>query len=108
MANRFNKEFMESDMYPSASFTGKIVEDIDMSKNGVYNIRAKGKLMIHGMEQDRIIKAIITRKNGVITLESDMTIELGDHDIQIPRAFFQTIASEIQVSTHASLSLKEP
>src|SRR6478735_5467738 len=40
----FNENYLESDKYPEASFKGKIIEDIDLDKDGVYEVRAKGEL----------------------------------------------------------------
>jgi len=55
----FNENYLESDKYPEASFKGKIIEDIDLDKDGEYEVRAKGELTIHGIMQERIIKANI-------------------------------------------------
>ncbi len=47
---------MESQASPYAISIGKIIEKIDFPKDGKYTSRAKGKLTIHGVEQERIIK----------------------------------------------------
>jgi polyisoprenoid-binding protein YceI len=52
----FNENYLETDKFPFASFEGKIIEDIDLSIDGTYNIRAKGNLTVHGITQERIIK----------------------------------------------------
>src|SRR3954468_13445099 len=51
----FNENYMQTEQYPEASFKGKIIEDIDLSKEGTYTIRTKGMLNIHGVEKERII-----------------------------------------------------
>ena len=51
---------METDKYPNASFSGKIIEKIDFDSMGNYSIRAKGDLNIHGVKQERIIKCKFT------------------------------------------------
>jgi hypothetical protein len=40
----FNENYMESAKYTDAKFEGKIIEDVDCSKDGVYPVRAKGRL----------------------------------------------------------------
>src|SRR5688572_20362947 len=40
----FNENYMETEVFPQASFTGKIIEDTDITKDGEHIIRAKGKL----------------------------------------------------------------
>lgn len=93
----FNENYMESVKYPTCTFTGKIIEDIDYTADGTYNVRAKGKLAVHGVEQERIIKATMQIKKGVISVSSDFTVPLADHNITIPKIVNQKIAEEIFV-----------
>lgn len=103
----FNEKYMESDKYPTASFSGKIIEPIDFSIDRSYDVRAKGELEIHGQQQTRIIKAKVTIENGVIAIESNFLVPLADHNISIPAIVSQKIATEIEVDFKASLSLQE-
>src|SRR5688572_8583019 len=48
----FNENYLESDKYPEASFSGKIIEPVDFTKPGKTSVRAKGILRIHGVEQE--------------------------------------------------------
>jgi polyisoprenoid-binding protein YceI len=97
----FNENYLESEKYPKSSFSGKIIEKIDFSKDGEYVLRAKGKLNIHGVEQERIIRSAVTVKNGVVAIRSDFTVLLQDHNITIPRVVHQKIAEEISVRIDA-------
>lgn len=99
----FNENYMESNIFPEATFTGKIIEDVDLSKDGIYGIRAKGKLKIHGVEKERIIKALVTVKNGNIDIRSTFTVLLSDHNIKIPRVVSEKLAPEINVTLSADL-----
>lgn len=99
----FNENYMESSLFPEASFRGKVIEDIDYTKDGIYTVRAKGKLSIHGIEKERIIKSQITIKSGTMKIKSDFSVSLSDHDIKIPRVVSEKLAQEIQVSITADL-----
>ncbi|MFX8934000.1 hypothetical protein ABTN02_20340, partial [Acinetobacter baumannii] len=46
MQEHFNENYMESNLFPKASFNGKIdnIKDIDFSKNGVYQASVSGEL----------------------------------------------------------------
>lgn len=99
----FNENYMESSVFPEASYSGKIIEDVDLTKNGSYVIRAKGKLRIHGIEQERIIKSTITSNNGVLSIKSDFVVLLADHNIKIPKVVNNKLAPEINVSVNATL-----
>jgi len=98
----FNENYMESDKYPYASFSGKIIEDIDLSVDGNYEIRAKGDLTIHNVSQERIIKSNVTVKNHILTVTSGFTVLLSDHNIPIPKVVYQKLANEIKVEVNAT------
>lgn len=99
----FNENYMESRKFPKATFQGKIIEKIDFQKNGVYTVRAKGKLTIHGVEQERIIKSRLEVRDQKVFVKSAFTVPLADHDIAIPRVVHQKIAEEIAVTVDALL-----
>ncbi len=99
----FNENYMQTEQFPEASFKGKIIEDIDFSRNGTYSVRAKGMLNIHGVEQERIIKSDLTIKNGDISIKSNFTVLLSDHNIPIPKVVYQKLANEIKVEIATNL-----
>jgi polyisoprenoid-binding protein YceI len=100
----FNENYMESDKFPYADFEGKLIEDVDYSKPGTYNVRAKGKLTIHGVVQERIIKVDLKIKEKTISARSNFTVLLADHNITIPKVVHEKLASEIKVEVKAELS----
>jgi hypothetical protein len=102
----FNENYMEEKAFPESKFEGKIIEQIDFSQDGNYSIRAKGKLNIHGVEQERIIKVQLRISKGVIYANSVFTILLQDHDITIPKVVFQKISEEIKVTVDAEFARK--
>ena len=99
----FNESYMESNLFPEASFSGKIIEDLDFTKDGTHAVRAKGKLIIHGVAKERIIKAQVTVKSGMMYIESDFVVPLADHNIKVPRVVSEKLAHDISVSMKASL-----
>lgn len=99
----FNDNYMEVSLYPRATFAGKIIEQIDFDRDSTYMVRAKGDLEIHGQKQSRIIRSRLTIRNKSLSIESDFTVPLSDHNISIPKIVNQKIASEIEVSFRATL-----
>lgn len=99
----FNENYMETPRYPQASYAGRIIEDIDFSQDGEYNVRAKGKLKIHGMEQERIVNVHAIVRNKHINIECDFIVPLADHNIKVPRLVYDKLATEINVSVSAIL-----
>jgi hypothetical protein len=99
----FNENYLESDKYPQATFEGKIIENIDLRRDGLYNVRAKGNLFIHGVLQERIIKCNLTIKNGLVSVKSNFIVLLSDHNINIPKILDQKLASDIKVEVTTDL-----
>ena len=99
----FNEKYMESEKFPKASFSGKLIEQIDFTKNGTYEVRAKGDLDIHGVKQTRIIRGKLIINNGTLLVESQFLIPLSDHNISIPTIVSQKIATEIRIDFMASM-----
>ncbi len=102
----FTENYIESKKYPKATFSGRIIEEDDFTKDGIYTLRAKGKLNIHGVERERIIKGDLTVKKGVIQVKSNFTVQLADHGIKIPRIVYEKLASEIKVTITADFTLQ--
>lgn len=102
----FNENYLESNKYETANFTGHIVEEDDFTKDGSYNLRAKGKFTVHGVSQERILQGDLLVKNGVISLNCTFTVALAEHDIKIPRIVHEKLASEIKVELHAEFVKK--
>ena len=100
----FNEKYMESEKFPRARFSGKIIEPIDITVDGSYDVRAKGELEIHGQKQTRIIKSKLTVDNGVVDIQAHFFVPLSDHNISIPTIVSQKIATEIEVEFRATLS----
>ena len=96
----FHENYAESEKYPEASFKGKIIEEYDLSKDGTYQVRAKGMLTIHGIAQERIIKSDVTVKNNKIHITSKFTVLLSDHNIPIPIVVYKKLANEIKVEAN--------
>ena len=96
---------MESSRYPEASFTGKIIESVDLTKPGTYHVRAKGQLRIHGKSQERIIKTELISTGTEVIAKTQFIVPLMDHQIEVPKIVYQKIAQEINVNVKATLTL---
>ncbi|MBK8367433.1 MAG: YceI family protein [Bacteroidetes bacterium] len=102
----FRENYMETTKYKAATFKGKIIEDIDFTKNGTYTVRAKGTFNIHGTEKEKIVKTKITIKDKEILVETSFEVPLDDHNIKIQKVVNQKIASIIMVEVKVNLKPK--
>lgn len=101
----FNENYMESNRFPKAVFSGKILDAADPEKTE-QTLRAKGKLSIHGIDKERIISITLKKQGNRLQISSDFNVPLADHGIEIPRIVHQKIAETIQVRMTAQCSLK--
>ena len=107
MQEHFNENYMESDKYPNAEFTGTIENMPNLSKDGVYNVNVKGKFTVHGVSKDRTIPSTLTVKGGKITGYSKFMVKCVDHDIEIPKIVLAKIAESIEVTVNCEFLPKE-
>jgi polyisoprenoid-binding protein YceI len=99
----FNENYIESDKFPEASFDGKIIEDVDLTKEGTYTVRAKGNFSIHGVSQERIIKSDVVVKDGKINIHSAFSVLLSDYNIPIPKVVKDKLSEDIKVDVTTTL-----
>jgi polyisoprenoid-binding protein YceI len=102
----FRENYMETERYPKATFKGKIIEDVDFTKNGTSTVRAKGVFNIHGTEKEKIVKVKISVKDKEMFVDTNFEVPLEDHNIKIPKVVNQKIASIILVEVKATLKPK--
>lgn len=102
----FFENYLEAHRFPKSSFKGKLIDPVDPSVPGTYEIRAKGWLDIHGVSQERIIKITLQVNKQQIQFKSAFVVLLADHQISIPRIVYQKIAEEIKVSVSGSLQAR--
>lgn len=93
----FNENYMESRTWPKANFAGRIIDEMDFSTPGTRSVRAKGTLMIHGLEKERIIPCTVVVSAEGARVTARFEVALDDHAIRIPRIVHQKIAPLIQV-----------
>lgn len=99
----FNENYLESKIYPNATFAGKIIEDVDLTASGTYDVRVKGKLNIHGVERERIMRVQIVSDGEALHINGTFEVVLEEHNIRIPRIVYQKIAEVINVDVSAEL-----
>lgn len=98
------EKYVEGEKFPSATFTGKIIEDIDFTVPGTYTARAKGIFSLHGVEREVIITGNIVSKGKEFTINSKFTIPLADHDMKLSKGSALVIARVVDVQLQSTLS----
>ena len=97
MQEHFNENYLESDIYPTSTFSGKVV----VSKNDTATVQ--GDLTIHGKTNKiKVIGSMIYNK-GSIFISAAFSVMLEDYDIKIPKIVMYKIAEEIDVIVNIEL-----
>ncbi|MCW5923274.1 MAG: YceI family protein [Saprospiraceae bacterium] len=106
MQEHFNENYMESSKYPNATFKGEItnLSEIDLSKDGTYKAKVKGKMNIHNVEKDMETAGTIKVSGNAITLHSEFLVKCSDHNIKIEAGKVANIANDIKVTVDATLN----
>ena len=100
MQEHFNENYVESDKFPKASFKGTVtdIKSVDIKKNGVYPVKVKGMLTLHGETKEVNADGTLTVKDGNISEgKSQFTILLEDYKIEIPSVVKDKISKEVKI-----------
>ena len=83
MQTHFNEEYVESEKYPRASFTGTIqnIKSIDLTKDGKYTAKVVGTLTMHGVTKPVQTSATLHISKGKIAATATMSINMSDFKI---------------------------
>lgn len=101
METHFNENYLESEKYPKATFTGKITNpsSIDFSKKGSYDVTVEGDLTIHGISKKLAVKGSIEVVDGGINATSEFPLVPEDYNVTIPAVVRNNISKTIDVTT---------
>src|SRR5688500_3464136 len=84
MQVHFNEKYLESEKYPRSSFKGKIVGFNDSSTE-LQNVKATGKLTIHGVTREISIPGTLQIQGKTVALKSKFNVKLEDYNIKVPQ-----------------------
>jgi polyisoprenoid-binding protein YceI len=96
----FNENYMESDKYPKAIFTGKIANpaDVNFLKPGTYDVYVEGDLTIHGVTNKVKEKGSIEVSSAGINATSKFNLIPEEYKIIIPSVVRNNIAKTLEVN----------
>jgi hypothetical protein len=106
MQKHFNKNYLESDKYPEATFKGKIIgwNGIPSAKT---EYRVEGELNMHGITRKIELSAELGPSGEELMGQSTFTVLLKDYDIRVPKIVVKKIAEEIEIRINANFTRAE-
>ena len=95
----FNESYMESHLHPKSKLTGKIIEinDIDLTKPGIYDVTVEGELTIHGITKNIKEKGQLEVKGDRISGTSCFKVAIADYNIKVPKLVEDRVAKVVDV-----------
>lgn len=98
MQEHFNENYVESDKYPKATFSGAFTGDLDPGKDGVYKVTVKGTLSLHNVSRPIEMPATLQVKGGHILGDGSFKIRPEDFNISIPSVVREKIENSLRVT----------
>jgi polyisoprenoid-binding protein YceI len=106
MQEHFNENYIESDKYPKATFTGAYTDDIDLTKGQDVTIHVSGTLTLHGVSKPFTTTATMHLNGDVLTGTASFQLLPGDFNISIPSLVRDKIAQKIDVHITVNCKLR--
>lgn len=104
MQEHFNENYMESQRYPFATFTGFMTDFQELDLSDKQLVQVKGNMSMHGVDQSINVEASVWMQDGELHLTSKFWVKLVDYKIDIPKIVMYNIAEEIEVTIQMQLS----
>lgn len=107
MEEHFNENYIESEEYPKATFTGKLIDfnadDLDENSTAV---AVEGILELHGKQKQIYSKLEVHKLGNMISMTGGFIATPADFDIKIPKIVRNKIAKEVTVKLDFKLKKK--
>ena len=97
MQTHFNEKYMESETYPKSSFQGKVT-GFTANSSGTQQVKAVGKLTIHGVTREIDVPGTIEVNGGKLMLKAKFLVKLEDYKIVVPQVVWDKIAQQVEVT----------
>ena len=100
MQEHFNENYAESEKYPRARFTGKLVNQPDEAqlRTGPQPVYVEGILTIHGVKRQVRVPGTLQLRGTELVVTSKFNVAPADYKIKIPALVRNNIAKSIDVS----------
>ncbi|GAA4005771.1 hypothetical protein GCM10022408_16910 [Hymenobacter fastidiosus] len=100
MQEHFNENYVESEKYPRATFTGKVLnfQPALVQQTGPQPVQVEGELTIHGVKRRVQVPGTLELKNNQLLVRSKFIVAPADYNIEIPALVRDNIAKTIAVT----------
>jgi len=111
MQEHFNENYMESDKFPKATFTGQVLNAPQVLKQlatATQTVEAEGNLTIHGVTHKALVTGTLQVRDGQLVVFAYFNIAPADFSIDIPMLVREHIAKSVSVRINLTCDSVSP
>lgn len=111
MQEHFNENYMESDKYPRATFTGQVLDAAQVLKllpTGTQSVEVEGNLTIHGVTRKVVVSGTLQQRDGQVVLFAYFNVAPADYAIDVPLLVREHIAKSVSVRLNVACEPVSP
>lgn len=105
MQEHFNENYMESEKFPRATFTGQVVNAAQVMKllpSGTQTVEVEGSLSVHGVTRKVVVSGTLQLRDNQLAVFAYFNIAPADYAIDIPLLVREHIAKSVSVRVNLS------
>ncbi|WP_232341457.1 YceI family protein [Hymenobacter ginkgonis] len=111
MQEHFNENYMESEKYPKATFTGQLVNMAQVQKQlsvGPQNVEVEGTLNMHGVSHKVLVSGTLQLRDGQLVIFAYFNVAPADYSIDIPLLVREHIAKSVSIRVNLTCDVVAP
>ncbi|MDJ0363637.1 YceI family protein [Hymenobacter sp. H14-R3] len=111
MQEHFNENYMESEKYPKATFTGQLLNAAQLLKQlhtATQTVEVEGNLTMHGVTHKAIVTGTLQLRDGQLVVFAYFNIAPADFSIDIPLLVREHIAKSVSVRINLTCDAVTP
>jgi polyisoprenoid-binding protein YceI len=99
MQEHFNENYLESEKYPKATFTGHFsgADAAVLGGPGAHPVQVEGDLTMHGVTHHLTVPGTLELKAGQLLANATFNVTPADYNIEIPMLVRDRIAKSVRV-----------
>lgn len=104
---QMRENFLETETFPFAEFTGKFYTAIDLSSESPQKVFVRGDFKIHGVTKQLDVVATLTPKGrNSLTATASWPLKLSDFGIEVPSLLFYRLNETLILTVNVELRRK--
>ncbi|HEX8427756.1 YceI family protein [Hymenobacter sp.] len=102
MQEHFNENYVESEKYPKATFSGRLVNwtAATLPATGAQPVQVEGDLTIHGVTKRVRVPGTLEKQGNQLLVKSKFAVAPADYNIEIPALVRSQIAKSVDVTVN--------